>query len=60
MAPVGQQRHRGKKIHSNQIVDCEIIPQIKRAKFSRYRPGVAQRVGRGIALVFHDRGTRRG
>jgi len=29
-------------------------------KFSRYRPGVAQRVGRGIALLFHDRGTRRG
>ena len=25
-----------------------------------YRPGVAQRVGRGIALLFHDRGTRRG
>ena len=22
--------------------------------------GVAQRVGRGIALLFHDRGTRRG
>ena len=29
-------------------------------KFSRYRPGVAQRVGRGIALLFHNRGTRRG
>jgi len=29
-------------------------------KFSRYRPGVAQRVGSGIALLFHDRGTRRG
>jgi len=25
-----------------------------------YRPGVAQRVGRGIALIFHDQGTRRG
>ena len=24
---------------------------------SRYRPGVAQRVGRGRALLFHDRGT---
>ena len=24
------------------------------------RPGVAQRVGRGVALLFHDRGTRRG
>ena len=29
-------------------------------KWSRYRPAVAQRVGRGIALLFHDRGTRRG
>jgi len=27
---------------------------------SCYRPGVAQKVGRGIALLFHDRGTRRG
>ena len=32
----------------------------KKVKFSRYRPGVAQRVGRGIAVLFHDRGTRRG
>ena len=32
----------------------------KKIKWSRYRPGVAQRVGRGIALLFHDRGTRRG
>jgi hypothetical protein len=29
-------------------------------KWSRYRPSVAQRVGRGIAVLFHDRGTRRG
>ena len=29
-------------------------------KCSRYRPGVAQKVGRGIALLFHDCGTRRG
>ena len=28
-------------------------------KWSRYRPGVAQIVGRGIALLFHDSGTRR-
>jgi len=34
-----------------------ISSQVKR---SHYRPGVAQRVGRGIALLFHDRGTRRG
>jgi len=32
----------------------------KKVKWYRYRPGVAQRVGRGIALLFHDRGTRRG
>jgi len=31
-----------------------------KVKCSRYRPEVAQRVGRGIALLFHDRGTRRG
>ena len=30
-----------------------------KVKFSHYRPGVAHRVGRGIALLFHDRGTRR-
>jgi len=29
-------------------------------KWSRYRRGVAQRVGKSIALLFHDRGTRRG
>ena len=28
-----------------------------KVKFSRYRPSVAQRVGRGIALLFHDHGT---
>jgi len=28
-------------------------------EWSHYRPGVAQRMGRGIALLFHDRGTRR-
>jgi hypothetical protein len=31
----------------------------RKVKCSRYRPGMAQRVGRGIALLFHDRGTRR-
>ena len=31
-----------------------------KVKCSRYRPGVAQRVGKVIALLFHDRGTRRG
>ena len=32
----------------------------KKVKVSLYRPGVAQRVRRVIALLFHDRGTRRG
>ena len=31
-----------------------------KVKWSRYRPGVAQRVDRGIALLFHDCGTKRG
>ena len=30
-----------------------------KVKWSRYRPGVAQTVGRGIDLLFHDRDTRR-
>jgi len=34
-----------------------LLPTIK-VKWSRYRPGVTQRVGRGIALLFHDSGTR--
>ena len=42
-----------------------LIPNVlskkkKKVKWSRYRPGVAQKVGRCIALLFHDRGTRRG
>ena len=35
------------------------VKQVK-VKCSHYRPGVAQRVGRDIAILFHDRGTRRG
>ena len=35
------------------------LPIYQKVKWSRYRPGVAQRVGRGIALLLHDRGTRR-
>ena len=37
----------------------QLLLKVK-VKRSRYRPGVAQRVGRGIALLFHYRGTRRG
>ena len=33
---------------------------VKKKKVFPLRPGVAQRVARGIALLFHDRGTRRG
>jgi len=33
---------------------------IYKVKLSRYRPGVAQRVGRGLACLFHDHSTRRG
>jgi len=36
-----------------------ILTYVK-VKCSHYRSGVAQRVGRGIALLFHDRSTRRG
>ena len=43
-------------------VDGRMILKCKKVivKFSRYRHGVAQRVGRGTVLIFHDRGTRRG
>ena len=36
------------------------VESLGMVKFTRYRPGVAQSVGRGIALLFHDRSTRRG
>jgi hypothetical protein len=36
-----------------------LCPIKVKIKWSRYMPGVVQRVGRGIALLFHDRGTRR-
>jgi hypothetical protein len=31
-----------------------------KVKWCIYRPGLAERVGRNIALLFHDRDTRRG
>ena len=37
-----------------------IYVKVKKIKWSRYRPSVVQRAGRGIALLFHDRGTRKG
>ena len=36
-----------------------MIKKKVKVKWSCYRPGVAQRVGRGIVLLFHDRGTLR-
>jgi len=37
---------------------CAVVGRIKKVKLSRYRSGVAQGMGRGIALLFHDRSTR--
>jgi len=45
--------------YSNSLIGKTVDIKVK-VKFSRYRPGLARRVGRGIALLFHDRGTRRG
>jgi len=45
--------------HSFHCFTCNIII-LQRVKWPRYRPGVAQRVGRSITLLFRDRGTRRG
>ena len=42
------------------VLIINIINVKVKVKFSRYRFGVAQRVGRRIAVLFHDRGTRRG
>ena len=40
---------------------CQCSDNVKvKVNFSFYRPGVAQSVGRSIALLFHDRGTKRG
>jgi len=65
---LAERRHEVKlTVLWNKIVQTDrTVPNNKtdilkvKVKFSRYRPGVAQRVGRGIALLFHDRGTRSG
>jgi len=49
---IGRQKVKGEGL-------CEKVGEALCIKCSRYRPGVAQRVGRGIALLFHDRSTRR-
>ena len=46
----------GHSHHSPPLNDPDCFSRV----YSRYRPDVAQRVGRVIALLFHDRGTRRG
>jgi len=44
-----------------QLTIMPVLSDVKlKVKWSRYIPDVAQRVGRDIALLFHDRGTRRG
>ena len=48
-----QQIHSVTKIIFSNIIEGKV-------KCPRYRSGVAQGVGRCIALLFHDRGTRRG
>ena len=49
----------GNKWNSHDTIKYPQYKKVK-VKWSRYKPAVAQRVGRGIALLFHDRGTRRG
>ena len=54
-----------RQIHYADLLAYKILFEVTKhlhvkVKWSRYRPGVAQRVGRGITLLFHDRGTRRG
>ena len=42
------------------LICGQIIIPLNIGKVFPLRPGVAQRVGRGIALLFHDRGIGRG
>ena len=46
-------------IITNSSIYVPLSSYSKKVKWSRYRRGVAQRVCRGIALLFHDRGTGR-
>jgi hypothetical protein len=55
-------RKQQREAHNNETA-CYTEPACSekvKVKCSRDRPGVAQRVRRGIALLFHDGGTRRG
>ena len=42
------------------LTENNIKISVNKGKVFPLQAGVAQRVGRGIALLFHDRGTRRG
>ena len=52
--------HRFWKLMSHSAGTRKSKSKKVKVKCSCYRPGVAQRRGRGIALLFHDHGTRRG
>ena len=54
------QYRRTDKVQKPRNLKCPHNFIYLKVKCSRYRPGVAQKVGRGIALLFHDSGTRRG
>ena len=62
MSVVREGPQKGRRIHKNKYaVEHSKKGKVKiKVKLSRYRPGVAHRLGRGMALFFHDRGTRRG
>jgi len=50
----------GRMWYTKQSYKQQTSYDLYKIEWSRYRPSVAQRVSRGIALLFHDRGTRRG
>jgi len=56
--PDDGQRNCPKHVEFIPKINLEISTPLK-VKWPRYRPGVAQRVDRSIALLFHDRSTRR-
>ena len=53
-------KKRNGPMRAELLIEKNQLPLKVKVLRSRYRPSVAQRVGRGIALLFHDRGTRRG
>jgi len=55
-----KKNNSGAKRLIRNLILCTRHMILLKVQCSRYRPGVAQRGGRGIALLFLDRGTRRG